>query len=100
MVIARILKMVVASVAEAEVASLFHTAQDVEILAAPNKLQQLYPIENNATKHKPVNKTANLPLTGLTNLERLHNSRIQLPTAATAMVRLVNRLSNKCTQLS
>ena len=48
----------------------------VEILAAPSKLQQHRAIENNATKHKPVNKPANLPLTGLINLEHLNNSRI------------------------
>ena len=69
----------------------------VEILAAPSKLQHFSAIQNNDTKHKP----ANLPVTQLTNLERLYNSRIRLPAAAAAMVRLVNRLRNtKCTQLS
>ena len=69
----------------------------VEILAAP----QLRAIENKAKTRKPATKQANLPVTRLTNLERLYNSRIQLPAAAAAMVRLVNRISNKtCTQLS
>ena len=66
----------------------------VEILAALTKLQQLCAIQNNSTKHKP----ANLLVSQLTNLERLYKSRIRLPAAAAAMVRLVNRLStNTCT---
>ena len=69
----------------------------VEIQAA----LQLCAIENKTKTHKPATKPANLPVTQLTNLERLYNSRIQLPAAAAAMVRLVNRISNKtCTQLS
>ena len=65
----------------------------VKILAAP----QLGAIENNAKTRKP----ANLPVTQLTNIERLYKSRIRLPAAAAAMVRLVNRISNQtCTQLS
>ena len=54
----------------------------VRILAAPNK--------------KPPLRVVN-PLTWLTNLERLYNSRPRLPAAAAAMVRLVNRLSNSHT---
>ena len=65
----------------------------VDILAAP----QLCAIENKATKRKP----GNLLVTPLTNIEHLYKSRIRLPAAAAAMVRLVNRISNKtCTQLS
>ena len=80
---------------------LFYFSFFVEILAVFSKLQQLCAIENNATKHKPVNKQANLPLTELTNLDHLYNSGIRLPAAAAAMVQLVNRLSNtKCTQSS
>ena len=60
----------------------------VRILAAPAKSPPLRTIQNNATK------PANMPLTRLTNLERLYNSRPRLPAAAAAMVRLVNRLSN------
>ena len=71
--------------------------RDVKILAAP----QLRAIENNDKTHKPATKPANLPVTQHTNLECLYNRRIRLPAAAAAMVRLVNRLSNKtCTQLS
>ena len=66
----------------------------VRIVADHTKSQQLCVIENNTTK------PANLPVTQLTNLERLYNSRIQLQPAAAAMVWLVNRLNNKCTQLS
>ena len=58
----------------------------VEILAVP----QLRAIENKATKRKP----GNLPVTPLTNIERLYKSRIRLPAAAAAMVRLVNSKSN------
>ena len=52
-----------------------NTGAAVEILATPNKLQQLCAIKN-TTNHKPVNKPSNLPLTGLNNLERLNNSRV------------------------
>ena len=61
----------------------------VEILAAPDKKKPPRAIT-------PLTRLTN-PLTRLTNLERLHNSRLRLPVAAAAMVRLVNRLSNKCT---
>ena len=64
----------------------------VRILAAPTKSPKLHAIENTTTK------PANLPVTRLTNLEHLYNSRIRLPAVAAAMVRLVNRLSKKCTQ--
>ena len=57
----------------------------VRILASPTKLPPLCDIENNAIK------PAKLPVTRLTNLERLYNSRIWLPAAAAAMVWLVNR---------
>ena len=67
----------------------------VRILAAPTKSPPIYAIEKNDTK------PANLPVTQLTNIERLYKSRIRLPAAAAAMVRLVNRISNQtCTQLS
>ena len=59
----------------------------VDILAA----LQLYAIENNVKTRKPATKPSNLLVTQLTNLERLYNSRIWLPAAAAAMVRLVNR---------
>ena len=69
----------------------------VEILAAP----QLCEIENNAKTRKQATKPANLPVTQLTYLERLYNSRVRLLTAAAAMIRLVNRISNNtCAQLS
>ena len=68
----------------------------VEILAAP----QLCAIENKAKTRKPATKPANLPVTQLTNLEHLYDSRVRLPAAAAAMVRLVNRINKTCTQLS
>ena len=69
----------------------------VETLAAPSKLAQLCTINNNDTKQ------ASSPVTTLTKLERLYNSRICTPEttiALAAIVRLANRLSNSCTQLS
>ena len=61
----------------------------VEILAAP----QLSAIENKAKTRKPATKPANLLVTQLANLDRLYNSRIWLPAAAAAIIRLVNRIN-------
>lgn len=66
----------------------------VEILAAPDKKKP--PLR----AITPVTRLTN-PLTQLTNLERLYNSRLRLPAAVAAMVRLVNRISKTTfTQLS